>query len=73
VLGVVVGDGVAAGAGVTFVVSIRIFQSSPSRMTDQNPLICALSGFLEPVCPMFLDSLPTENPSFFLDKNRLSN
>jgi hypothetical protein len=35
-----VGDGVAAGAGVTFEVSIRIFQSSPSRITDQYPLIC---------------------------------
>jgi ribosomal protein S27AE len=31
-LGLVVGDGVAAGAEVTFVVSIRIFQSSPSRI-----------------------------------------
>jgi hypothetical protein len=33
-LGVAVGEGVAA-RGVTFTVSIRIFQSSPSRITDQ--------------------------------------
>ena len=30
-----VGDVVAAGAGVVLKVSIRIFQSSPSRITDQ--------------------------------------
>jgi hypothetical protein len=29
-----------AGAGAVFEVSIRIFQSSPSRITDQYPLIC---------------------------------
>ena len=34
-LGVGVGDGVAAGAGALLKVSIRIFQSSPSRITDQ--------------------------------------
>ncbi|MBV8177179.1 MAG: hypothetical protein JO151_21825 [Verrucomicrobia bacterium] len=34
-LGVVAGDGVATGAGVTFAVSIQIFLSSPSRITDQ--------------------------------------
>jgi len=38
-LGVVVGDGVAAGDGDMFEVSIRIFQSSPSRITDQYPLM----------------------------------
>src|SRR5258707_26741 len=38
-LGLAVGDGVASGAGVTFEVSIRICQSSPSRITDQYPLI----------------------------------
>ena len=32
-LGLAVGDGVAAGAGVVFQVSIRIFQVSPSRMS----------------------------------------
>ncbi len=44
-LGVVVGDGVAAGSGVMFEVSVGIFQSSPSRITDQYPLIC-LDPFL---------------------------
>src|SRR6266481_4233455 len=39
-LGVVVGDGVAANAGATFQVSTRIFQSSPSRITNQYPLVC---------------------------------
>jgi hypothetical protein len=34
-LGVVVGDGVAAGAGVLLKHSIRMFQSLPSRITDQ--------------------------------------
>jgi hypothetical protein len=33
-LGVVVGDGFA-GAGVELKASIRIFKSSPSRITDQ--------------------------------------
>jgi hypothetical protein len=39
VVRVVVGDGVAAGAGVMFQISIRIFKSSPSRITDRYPLI----------------------------------
>jgi hypothetical protein len=34
-LGVVVGNGAATGAGVVLKHSIRIFQSSPSRTTDQ--------------------------------------
>ena len=42
--GVAVGDGLAS-AGVTYGLSIRIFKSSPPRITDQNPLICAGSEF----------------------------
>jgi len=34
-LGLAVGDGVAAGAGVVLKVRFRIFQSSPSRITVQ--------------------------------------
>ncbi len=36
--GVGVGEGLAS-AGVTFGLSIRILKSSPSRITDQYPLI----------------------------------
>jgi hypothetical protein len=44
-LGLAVGDAAGAGGGVTFEQSIRMFQSSPSRITAQYPLISVGPNF----------------------------
>jgi hypothetical protein len=43
--GVVVGDGVAAGAGVTFQICIRTFQASPSRRSCESGVFWLLGFF----------------------------